>query len=86
MSPQARIDDYRQVAPPGAIDIILKLAERVRGRRLLHLSGGRFGAGAAEALTPVVPLLNDVGVDAAWEITGGDPLFYTTSSALQDAL
>ena len=81
-----RIDDYRQVAPPGAIDIILKLAERVRGRRLLHLSGGRFGAGAAEALAPVVPLLNDVGVDAAWEITGGDPIFYATSTALQAAL
>ena len=81
-----RIDDYRQVAPPGAVDIILKLAERVRGRRLLHLSGGRFGAGAPEALQTLVPLLNDVGVDAAWEITGGDPLFYATSSTLHAAL
>ena len=81
-----RIDDYRQVAPPGAVDIILKLAERVRGRSLLHLSGGRFGAGAPEALQTLVPLLNDVGVDAAWEITGGDPLFYATSSALHAAL
>ena len=81
-----RIDDYRQVAPPGAVDIILKLAERVRGRRLLHLSGGRFGAGAPEALQPLVPLLNDVGVDAAWEITGGDPVFYATATSLQSAL
>ena len=81
-----RIDDYRQVAPPGAVDIILKLAERVRGRRLLHLSGGRFGAGAPEALQTLVPLLSDVGVDAGWEITGGDPLFYATSSTLQSAL
>ena len=81
-----RIDDYRQVAPPGAVDIILKLAERARGRRLLHLSGGRFGAGAPEALQPLVPLLNDVGVDAAWEITGGDPVFYATATSLQSAL
>ena len=80
------IDDYRQVASPGAVDIIMKLAERVRGRRLLHLSGGRFGAGAAEALQTLVPLLNDLGVDAAWEITGGDPAFYGTSSTLQAAL
>jgi trehalose synthase len=80
------IDDYRQVAAPGAVDIVLKLAERVRGRRLVHVSGGRFGAGAPEALQPLVPLLNDVGVDAAWEITGGDPVFYTTSATLQAAL
>jgi trehalose synthase len=80
------IDDYRQVAAPGAIDIVEKLAERVRGRRLVHVSGGRFGAGAPEALQPLVPLLNDVGIDAAWEITGGDPLFYSTSATLQAAL
>jgi trehalose synthase len=80
------IDDYRQVAPPGAVDIILKLAERVRGRRFLHLTGGRFGAGAPEALQTLVPLLNDVGVETGWEITGGDPVFYATSASLQAAL
>ena len=82
----SRIDDYRQVAPPGAVDIIQTLAARVRGRRFLHLSGGRFGAGAPETLQTLVPLLNDVGVDAAWEITGGDPVFYATAATLQAAL
>jgi trehalose synthase len=81
-----KIDDYRQVAPPGTVDVILKLAERVQGRRFLHLSGGRFGAGAAEMLRTLVPILADLGVDAAWEITGGDPLFYATARALQQAL
>ena len=81
-----RIDDYTQVAPPGAVDIILKLAERLRGRRFVHVSGGRFGSGAPEALQTLVPLLNDVGVDTGWEITGGDPVFYTTAATLQAAL
>ena len=81
-----KIDDYRQVAPPGAVDIILRLAERVQGRRFLHLSGGRFGAGAAEMLQTLVPILADLGVDASWEITGGDPGFYAASRALRQAL
>lgn len=81
-----KIDDYRQVAPPGTVDIILKLAERVQGRRFLHLSGGRFGGGAAEMLRTLVPILVDLGIDASWEITGGDPGFYTASRALQLAL
>ncbi|HET7341755.1 MAG TPA: glycosyltransferase, partial [Methylomirabilota bacterium] len=80
------IEDYRRVAPAGAVDIILRLGERVRGKRLLHLSGGRFGAGAAESLSALVPLLTDLGVDAAWEITGGDPGFYGTATALRAAL
>src|SRR5207248_1126395 len=33
-----------------------------------------------------VPLLNDVGVEAVWEITGGDPVFYSTAITLGAAL
>jgi len=81
-----RVEDYRRVASPGVVDIILTLADRVRGRRFLHLSGGRFGSGPAEILQAVVPMLSDLGVDASWEITGGDPGFYTTAATLQAAL
>jgi len=80
------VDDYRRVAPPGAVDIVLRLAEKVRGRRFLNLSGGRFGGGAAEMLHALVPMLSDLGVDAAWEITGGDPGFYATTTSLRAAL
>jgi trehalose synthase len=81
-----RLEDYRRVAPPGVVDIILTLADRVRGRRFLHLSGGRFGSGPAEILQTLVPIMSDLGIDAAWEITGGDPGFYTTAATLQASL
>jgi trehalose synthase len=80
------VEDYRRVAPPGVIDIIMTLSERVRGRRLLHLSGGRFGGGPAEILQTLVPIMSDLGIDAVWEITGGDPAFYATSTTLEAAL
>jgi trehalose synthase len=80
------IDDYRRVAPPGAIDMLLRLAERVRGRRMLHVSGGRFGGGPDEILHTLVPMMADLGVETAWEITGGDPGFYATASSLRAAL
>lgn len=80
------IDDYRRVAPPGAIDMLLRLADKVRGRRLLHVSGGRFGGGPAEILHTLVPMMVDLGIEAAWEVTGGDPGFNTTATALRAAL
>jgi trehalose synthase len=80
------IDDYRRVAPPGAIDMLLRLADKVRGRRLLHISGGRFGGGPAEILHTLVPMMVDLGIEATWEITGGDPGFNTTATALRAAL
>jgi len=80
------IDDYRRVAPPGVVDTIFKLAERLRGRRFLHLSGGRFGGGAAEILQAMVPIMADLGIEAAWDVTGGGPDFYATTTALRSAL
>jgi len=82
----SRIDEYRQFAPQGTVDIIERLAERVRGRRFLHVSGGRLGGGPAEVLRATVPLLGDLGVDTRWEITGGDPGYYSTVRALQATL
>ncbi len=80
------IDLYRMVAPPNAVDIILNLADRVRGRRSLHLTGGRLGGGPAEILRAAVPLLNDLGVETNWEVTGGDAGYFATVQALQAAL
>jgi trehalose synthase len=80
------VEQYRDVAPRGTVDIVMRLAERVQGKRFLHLSGGRFGAGAAEILNALVPMLTDLGIEASWEVTGGDPQFYATARALTAAL
>jgi len=82
----SRIDDYRRVAIPGAVDFILKLAEQVKGRRFLHVTGGRLGGGAAETLRAAVPILSELGVETRWEVTGGDTAYYTTARSLQAAL
>lgn len=80
------LDAYRRVAPPNALDLIQRLAERVRGQRLLHLSAGRLGGGSAEILRAVMPLLNDLGLEAAWEVTGGDPAYFAAAHAIQAGL
>lgn len=81
-----RLDDYRHVAPRGTIDLILRLAERVKARRFLHVTGGRLGGGVTEILRAAVPMLNELGVETNWEITGGDAAYYATTRALQAAL
>ncbi|MBI4635233.1 MAG: glycosyltransferase [Candidatus Rokubacteria bacterium] len=81
-----KIEEYREVAPPGAVDMALRLAERLRGRRFLHVSGGRLGTGPAEILRAALPILTDMGVETGWEITGGDPSYYATARALSAAL
>ena len=82
----ARLEDYRDVAPRGAIDLLMKLAERLRGRRFVHVNASRYGSGSSEMLTRIVPLMQDLGVDATWEVIVGDPAFYAATRTIEAAL
>jgi len=78
-----RLEDYREVAPKGTIDLLLRLAERLKGRRFVHVNASRFGAGSPELLARLVPILRDLGIDATWEVVVGDPDFYASVRALE---
>ncbi len=81
-----RLDDYRKVAPRGTVEFLRSLAERVRGRRFLHINSTRQGGGVAEILHRLVPIMTDLGVDARWEVIKGDSAFYTATKAFHNAL
>jgi trehalose synthase len=81
-----RLDEYREVAPRGVVEVIQRLAERVRGRRFLHVTAGRLGGGPTEVLAAGVPILNDLEIDTRWEVSGGDSASYVTGRALRAAL
>lgn len=81
-----RLEDYREIAPRGAIDLLGRLAERVRGRRFVHVNAGRYGSGSPEILARLVPLLQELGVDVSWEVVVGDPSFYAATRAIEEAL
>ncbi len=81
-----QLEAYREVAPRGAIDLLLRLAERLQGRRFLHVNASRFGAGSPEILDRLVPMLQEIGIDAAWEVIVGDPEFYAATRRLDRGL
>lgn len=81
-----RLDDYREVAPQGSLDLLARLAERLRGRRFLHVNASRYGGGSAEILNRLIPMLQDLGIDAAWEVIVGDPEFYAAVRAVEQGI
>lgn len=80
------LDDYREVAPKGTVEFLRRLSELVRGRRFLHVNSTRQGGGVAEMLHRLVPIMNELGVEARWEVIKGDPAFYTATKAFHNAL
>ncbi|MBI4608243.1 MAG: glycosyltransferase [Candidatus Rokubacteria bacterium] len=80
------IDSYRDVTPKGAVDLLLRLSERGRGRHFLHVNSTRYGGGVAEILTRLVPIMTDLGIKADWEVIEGDADFFATTKAFHNAL
>jgi len=80
-----RLEAYRDVAPRGTLDLLVRLAERLRGRRFVHVNASRYGGGSPELLNRLVPMMQDLGIDSAWEVIVGDPEFYAVIRALESA-
>jgi trehalose synthase len=80
------LDDYRKAVPRGTIDLLKCLAEQVKGKRVLHVNSTKVGGGVAEILRSLMPLLQDVGLDARWEVISGNEEFFTTTKAFHNAL
>jgi trehalose synthase len=78
-----RLEAYRDVAPRGTLELLVRLAERLRGRRFVHVNAGRYGGGSPELLNRLVPMLQELGVESVWEVIVGDPDFYAAVRALE---
>ena len=77
---------YRGIAPEGTLDELARLAEDLRGARVLHLNATPYGGGVSELLRSVVPLLNDLGLVADWKIISGDSEFFQVTKAMHNGL
>jgi trehalose synthase len=80
------LDDYRAVAPRGTVDVLLRIGERLRGRRVVNVSGSRYSGAFVEVLNRLVPTLNQLGIEAGWEIIVGDAEFDAVAQAVAMAL
>ena len=80
------IDRYREAAPRGAMDFLVRLSEQVQGRRFVHVNSTRLGGGVAEILSRIVPLMRELGIDVEWSVIEGDADFFATTKAFHNAL
>jgi trehalose synthase len=81
-----KLDDYRAVAPRGSVDFMLRIAERLQGRHIVQVSVSRYGGVAAEILNGIVPILNNLGIETAWEIMLGSADFDAIVKAVSKGL
>ena len=65
------LKDYAPVVGEECIREIRDLAAPLAGARVLHINATAFGGGVAELLGSLVPLMNEVGLRADWQVMKG---------------
>jgi len=80
------LDDYATVVEPGTVERIRALAEPLRGARILHLNATAYGGGVAELLSTHVPLLQDLEIQAEWQVLHGSDEFFAVTKTVHNAL
>ena len=84
---QKSLDDYSRLVGEARIEEIKRLAEPLRGARVLHINATSYGGGVAEILHNLVPLMNDVGLEATWMVVdAADPAFFDITKRIHNAL
>ena len=78
--------DYTHLVGRPLVHEIRELAEELQGLRVLHLSATAFGGGVSEILYTLIPLMNDVGVEAEWQVMLAREEFYNATKRLHNAL
>ena len=71
------LDRYEEIVGHQEVERLRRLAGRLAGKRIVHVNSTRTGGGVAEILGWMVPLMQELGIDARWEVITGPP----TSSA-----
>lgn len=80
------LESYRPIVGDAPLAEIRALAEPLRGKRVLHVNATAFGGGVAELLSTLVPLMNDAGLQAEWQVIRGADEFFNVTKAMHNSL
>ncbi|MFN2544445.1 MAG: glycosyltransferase [Actinomycetota bacterium] len=81
-----RLEEYRGPAGDAAVDRLREAAEPLRGSRILHLNSTAFGGGVAELLFTHVALMQDLGIDATWQVLEGSDDFFAVTKFVHNGM
>ncbi len=78
--------DYEPFVGEKAIEELIVLAEKIKGKSIQHVNSTYVGGGVAEILNRLIPLLKNLGIEARWDVIRGDESFFKATKSFHNAL
>lgn len=83
---RSRLQDYEPVVGRSVIEELRILANELAGKIVQNVNSTYIGGGVSEILEHMVPLLNQLGVDARWDVVTGNEEFFEVTKKFHNAL
>jgi trehalose synthase len=77
---------YEPVVGHVAVSQLKQLARDLAGARVVHVNSTKAGGGVAEILNWLIPLMNDLGLQASWEVIEGSSEFFNVTKTFHNGL
>lgn len=85
-SPPPKLDDYVSICGQAEVEELRYLAETLRGKTVKMVNSTSVGGGVAEILNRLVPLMEELGLRAKWDVITGGNDFFEVTKAFHNAL
>lgn len=80
------LEMYRDIVGEKVISEIRGKVKKLYRKHILHINSTYQGGGVAEILNSLVPLMNNIGIDAGWRTLHGYPDFFEITKKFHNAL
>jgi len=81
-----RTEDYIPIVGEPVITDLRLLAQKLKGRKIVHVNSTAIGGGVAEILNRMNPLLKELGVESSWQVIKGGERFFEVTKKFHNAL
>ena len=81
-----QLEEYRSIVGNDTLEELYLLAQRLKGKSVLHVNSTAVGGGVAEILNRMVPLLCELDIETTWEVIKGGEAFYAVTKKVHNAL
>jgi trehalose synthase len=78
--------DYEPIVGKSSLENLKLLAAAIQGKVIQNINSTFSGGGVAEILNRMIPLLEQLGVDARWNIIEGNDAFFQVTKKFHNAL
>jgi len=80
------LECYAYVVGKDVIEHLKDLATLLKGKKVVHVNSTRKGGGVAEILMRLVPFMQELEIEASWEVITGSDEFFNCTKSMHNAL